>query len=197
MARDPQAALVALNRFVFGARGGSWGDFVNADSDPRGFVKAELNRTNGVLLEGSGLLPTAALGQAMFAYRAEVKQARAAAKNAASMPMSEGDPPQSANETPKETSKQTSKDDSKPATRNLSMNMAAAEPAPPTIAMNGAPGDGANAAITVPADVAKPPANPPQPLNVIQKTFRNEALARIQRATIADCGFVERLVVFW
>jgi hypothetical protein len=27
MARDPQAALVALNRFGFGARGGSSGDF--------------------------------------------------------------------------------------------------------------------------------------------------------------------------
>src|SRR3981189_1821927 len=153
MARDPQAALVALNRFGFGARGGSSGDFGNAAADPRGFVKAELNRTSGVLLEGSGLLPTAALGQAMFAYRAEVKQARAAAKSAAAMPMSEGDPPQSANETSRETSKQTSKDDAKPATRNLSMNMAAAELAPPAMAMNGAPGDGANVAMTVQADV--------------------------------------------
>ena len=44
------------------------------------------------------------------------------------------------------------------------------------------------------AGAAKPP---PQPLNVIQKTFRAEALARLQRATIADCGFVERLVAFW
>src|SRR4029077_5038514 len=34
-------------------------------------------------------------------------------------------------------------------------------------------------------------------LNVIQKTFRAEALARIQRAALAECGFVERLVVFW
>jgi uncharacterized protein (DUF1800 family) len=32
---------------------------------------------------------------------------------------------------------------------------------------------------------------------VIQKTFRGEALARIQRAMVADGGFVERLVVFW
>jgi uncharacterized protein (DUF1800 family) len=37
----------------------------------------------------------------------------------------------------------------------------------------------------------------PQPLNIIQKTFRAEALARLQRAIIADCGFTERLVVFW
>src|SRR3569832_801300 len=87
MARDPQAALVALNRFSFDARGGSSGDFVNAASDPRGFVKAELSRPNGALLEGSGLLSTAALGQAMFAYQDEVKKAReAAAKSAASMP---------------------------------------------------------------------------------------------------------------
>src|SRR5258708_32744610 len=38
---------------------------------------------------------------------------------------------------------------------------------------------------------------PPQPLNIIQKTYRAEALARLQRAVIADCGFLERLVVFW
>ena len=44
MARDSQAALVALNRFGFGARGGASGDFVNAASDPRGFVKSELSR---------------------------------------------------------------------------------------------------------------------------------------------------------
>jgi len=41
---------------------------------------------------------------------------------------------------------------------------------------------------------AKPPA---PPLNVIQKTFRAEALARLQRAVVADCGFTERLVAFW
>ena len=43
-------------------------------------------------------------------------------------------------------------------------------------------------------DAPKPP---PRPLNIIQKTYRAEALARLQRAVIADCGFVERLVVFW
>src|SRR3954470_16762903 len=83
MARDSQAALVALNRFGFGARGGSSGDFVNAASDPRGFVKAELNRPNGALLEGSGLLFTAALGRAMFTYQDDVKRAREAAPRSA------------------------------------------------------------------------------------------------------------------
>jgi hypothetical protein len=47
MARDSQAALVALNHFGLGARGGASGDFLNAASDPRGFVKAELARPNG------------------------------------------------------------------------------------------------------------------------------------------------------
>ena len=87
MARDSQAALVALNRFGFGARGGASGDFVNAASDPRGFVKAELSRPNGVLLEVPGLQSTPALAEAVFAYQAEVKQAReAAAKAARSLP---------------------------------------------------------------------------------------------------------------
>jgi uncharacterized protein (DUF1800 family) len=40
-------------------------------------------------------------------------------------------------------------------------------------------------------------AAPAKPLNVIQKTFRTEALARLQRALMADCGFTERLVAFW
>ena len=79
MARDSQAALVALNRFGFGARGGASGDFVNAASDPRGFVKAELARPNGGLLEVPGLLSTPALGKAVFDYQFEIVQARNAA----------------------------------------------------------------------------------------------------------------------
>jgi uncharacterized protein (DUF1800 family) len=197
MARDPQSALVALNRFGLGARGASSGDFVNAASDPRGFVKAELSRPSGALLEGSGLLPTVALGQAMFAYQAEVKRAREVAKTAASMPPPEANPPQPAKEGSKEGSMEISKDDAKPDKRNLAMNMMVADAAAPTAAMNGAAGGGADATMTMQPDAQKPPANLQQPLNVIQKTYRSEALARIQRATIADCGFVERLVVFW
>src|ERR1700687_2743296 len=97
-ARDSQSALVALTRFGFGARGGASGDLVNAASDPRGFVKAELNRPNGVLLEMPGLLSTPALGEAVFAYQAEVKQAReAAAKSGA--PASEAAPAAAADPT--------------------------------------------------------------------------------------------------
>src|SRR3954447_25107398 len=87
MARDSQAALVALNRFGLGARGGASGDFVNAASDPRGFVKAELSRPNGALLEAPGLQSTPSLAQAVFAYQFEIAQARnAVAKPGAPKP---------------------------------------------------------------------------------------------------------------
>jgi uncharacterized protein (DUF1800 family) len=189
MARDSQAALVALNRFGLGARGGASGDFINAASDPRGFVKAELDRPNGVLLEVPGLLPTPALGGLVFAYQLEVKQAReAAAKSGA--PDADAKPPEVK---PSETKPSETKDQK----RNLSLNMAmdmAGPASPPKSADNA----GANTAMVAP-DAMQPnaPKPAPQPLNVIQKTFRAEALARIQRASVADCGFAERLVAFW
>src|SRR2546423_5174119 len=83
VARDTQSALIALNRFGFGARGGAAGDLVNAASDPRGFVKAELTRPNAVLLDVPGLQSTPALAEAVFAYQAQVKQAREMAGNGA------------------------------------------------------------------------------------------------------------------
>lgn len=181
MARDSQAALVALNRFGFGARGGASGDLINASSDPRGFVKAELSRPNGVLLEAPGLQSTPQLGQAVFAYQDQVKQAREAAKAAA----------------PVETPAQAPADQKPPLRRNLSLNAAAeitgqmtdakpveSAPKPETMQPSAA----------APQPAAKPA---PQPLNVIQKTFRAEALARLQRATLVECGFTERLVAFW
>jgi uncharacterized protein (DUF1800 family) len=184
MARDSQAALVALNRFGFGARGGASGDFVNAASDPRGFVKAALSRPNGGLLELPGLLSTPALAAAVFAYQAEVKLAReAAAKSGAAA--SEAVPPQPA-------------EDAKAPRRNLSLNSVAMEMSGKTPGMEMPDKGGANAAMqsaeAMQPNATKPPA---QPLNIIQKTFRAEALARLQRAMISDSGFVERLVVFW
>jgi uncharacterized protein (DUF1800 family) len=155
MARDSQAALVALNRFGLGARGGASGDFVNAASDPRGFVKAELSRPNGVLLEVPGLQSTPALAQTVFAYQFEIVQAR---------------------------------------------NAAAKSAAPTDIAGKAAAMETTDANATMAAAQAMqpdPPKPAPPPLNIIQKTYRAEALARLQRATIADCGFAERLVVFW
>lgn len=151
MARDPQGALIALNRFGFGARGGASGDIGNAAADPRGYVKAELARPQAALLELPGLQTTPELAQAMFAYQLDVKTAREAAAKAA----------------PVETEK---KPDAPAMTGNTTMTVQPDAPKPPPAAM---------------------------PQNVVQKTYRAEALARIQRATIAEGGFVERLVVFW
>lgn len=157
MARDPQGALIALNRFGFGARGGAAGDFSSAASDPRGFVKAELGRPNAALLDAPGLQGTPALAQAVFDYQKDVKQQREAAKTAQAM--APGEDAQAA---------------------------AKSDPA---------------ASTTMSPDAMQPnaakPKEPPKPLNIVQKTFRAEALARIQRATMAESGFVERLVAFW
>src|SRR5436190_3546706 len=184
MARDSQAALVALNRFGFGARGGASGDFVNAASDPRGFVKAELARPNGGLLEVPGLLSTPALGKAVFDYQFEIEQARAAVSRSAA--------PAAATESPSQAAPE-----AKGQRRNLSLNsiamdMTAKEPP-------AKPPENPNAPMAASPETMQPnaPRPPPQPLNIIQKTFRAEALAKLQRGIIADCGFVERLVVFW
>ena len=167
MARDPQAALVALNRFGFGARGGASGDLINAASDPRGFVKAELNRPNGVILEMPGLQSTPALAAAVFAYQEEVKLAReTAAKSGAAT--SEAVAPAS---------------DAKPPRRSLSLDSAAAEMSGKMPAME-TPKKGDAGAPVQAADATQPNAAKPQaqqaaqPLNVIQKTYRAEALAR-------------------
>src|SRR5471032_1555877 len=139
MARDSQAALIALNRFGFGARGGASGDFVNAASDPRGFVKAELSRPNGVLLEVPGLQSTPALAQTVFAYQFEIVQARtAAAKSGMPTPATEAPPAQ-------------------PQRRNLSLNSIATDIAGKAAAMETTD---ANAAMA-PAEAMQP--NPPKP----------------------------------
>jgi uncharacterized protein (DUF1800 family) len=189
MARDSRNALVALNRFGFGARGGASGDFLNAASDPRGFVKAELARPSAVLLEVPGLQSTPELAKAVFEYQFEQQQARAAAAKAAT-PV-EGKPQQQ----PAPAVRQ-------PQLRNLSLANLAQGISPKEQPVQPAVGGTAMAAQAEP--MQPNPASPPEParsappqLNVIQKTFRAEALARLQRASLAECGFVERLVVFW
>jgi uncharacterized protein (DUF1800 family) len=196
MSRDSQAAVVALNRFGLGARGGASGDFVNAASDPRGFVKFELSRPNGVLLEMPGLQSTPDLAKAVFAYQDEVRKAREAAKSAVAP--SEG-PPLQPSAPPAD----------KEQRRNLSLNTVATNLAGQESEMQ-RPGmkaqdSGANAATMAAGEPMQPnavmapnaPKQSQQPLNIIQKTFRAEALARLQRSVLADCGFPERLVAFW
>src|SRR3954470_13993502 len=164
MARDSQAALVALNRFGLGARGGAPGDFASAAADPRGFVKADLSRPNGALLEAPGLQSTPALAESVFAYQFEIAQARnAAAKPGAPKPQA-GPGANGATD--------------------IAGKAAAMEATDANSAM-------------APAEAMQPPKPVPEPPNIIQKTYRAEALARLQRAMIADCGFTERLVVFW
>ena len=178
MARDPHGALIALNRFGFGARGGASGDFEAAASDPRGFVTAELAKPNIALMQSPGLMPTPQLAQLMYAYRKEVQLQRASQKAM----------PEAAPSAPAAT----------PPSRSLSMSPPAA-----VSQMDGTNGattaaDAMSATPAAPqAQPPRQPAQPPQPLNIIQKTYRAEALARLQRATMAEVGFVERLVAFW
>jgi uncharacterized protein (DUF1800 family) len=187
MARDSRHALVALNRFGFGARGGASGDLLNAASDPRGFVKAELARPSAVLLEAPTLQSTPELAKAVFQYQFEQQQARAAAAKAA--PAATEAPPQPSPEV------------KPPQRRNLSLANVAQDISPKEQMVQPGAGSGGNPAMapseTMQPTVAPPPKPAPPQLNVIQKTFRAEALARLQRASQAECGFAERLVVFW
>jgi len=166
LARDPQGALVALNRFGFGARGGASGDFASAATDPRGFVKAELAKPNAALLEQPSLRPTADLAKAFFAFNAEQRKQRAADAKAAQAKAAE--------------SQAQMVEQPKPSTE-ASPPASQAEPQQP--------------------NMVRPPEPPqretPQPIDVIVKTYRAEALARFQRATLVEAGFVERLATFW
>jgi uncharacterized protein (DUF1800 family) len=205
MARDSQAALVALNRFGFGARGGASGDLVNAASDPRGFVKSELSRPSGLLLEVPGLQSTPALAQAAFEYQEQVKLAREAAAKAGTPPPDAAPPPAQ----PPQAAPPADKPADNVQRRNLSLNTVATNIAGQSpdakagetggntgMAASDSMQQGAAMApnTAMPQGAGKPP---PQPLNIIQKTYRAEALARLQRAVLADCGFAERLVAFW
>ena len=188
MARDSRNALVALNRFGFGARGGASGDFVNAASDPRGFVKTDLARSSAVLLEVPGLQSTPELAKAVFEYQFEQQQARAAAKAATPAPTEAQPPtaPAGANE---------------PQRRGLSLANVAQDISPKEQPVQPAANGGSSSTMapqdTMQPNAAPPPKPAPPQLNVIQKTFRAEALARLQRAVLAESGFAERLVVFW
>ena len=186
MARDPQGALIALNRFGLGARGGAAGDFSSAASDPRGFVKAELFRPNGALLDLPNLQTTPQLAKAFFDYQAEQERERA-------------NPPKVAD------AMASAAADTKPPQPNMESQDAGkadmAKPDAPMTESNPAAQPGSVSGVVKSPEAVKPnnvaAKEPPQPLNIIQKTFRAEALARLQRANIAESGFVERLVVFW
>jgi len=75
IAPDSKTALVALNRFGFGARGGA-SDLARAATDPRGFLKAELQRPAVTQLEATTLPPTNIALQAVYAEQQQRKLER-------------------------------------------------------------------------------------------------------------------------
>jgi len=91
--RDSQAALVALNRFGFGARGAHQAIFINAASDPPRLRQGRTDPPSGVLLEGPGLQSTPALGKPYLTIGSRSSRPRDAA---AKMPASEANPTQPA-----------------------------------------------------------------------------------------------------
>src|ERR1700761_6707506 len=164
MARDSQAALVALNRFGLGARGGASGDVVTAASDPRGFVKAELSQPNRVLLDMPGLSSTPDLAQQVFAYQFQRRQERTAARPGAPMPPPGVNPAPSADAQAKQ---------QKPSLDRMAMEISPKQSGTEAVKE---PADNANAAMMSPDAMAPETAKPPPQLNIIQKTYRAEAL---------------------
>ena len=78
MGPDPKkAAFIALNRFAFGARGGTYAsDLARAASDPRGFLGAELLQPEIGRLDAPALPQTREALMMLFAFREQRKQER-------------------------------------------------------------------------------------------------------------------------
>ena len=84
---DPKAALVAFRRFGFGPRGGAF-DLDRAASDPRGFLRSELQRPAITQLDASTLPPTKIALQAVFIDQQQRKLERQNAGEAKMPPAS-------------------------------------------------------------------------------------------------------------
>ena len=173
-APDPRTALIALNRFGFGARPG---DLDKAKADPRGFLKAQLRQPDAALIDrtlaaNADLVGTTASIQASMtaAMQRQMERVNATATPPAAMASS---PPPAAQAMPP------------PA-------MAAPAMSPPAMA---APTMSPPAAMGVAAPMAgmTKKAEP----SAEDKLFRAEARARFDKAISGDNGFVERLVAFW
>ncbi len=74
----PNQILVAFNRFGLGGRGGNTAYLASAAADPRGFVRAEIDRPQAFAASGD-LKPTPELVKGLFAFQAEVEAKRSAA----------------------------------------------------------------------------------------------------------------------
>lgn len=75
MFRDSHAAVIAFNRFGFGARGGS-ADLARAATDPRGYLLSELMEPAIAELDLPFLLSSKAALQAEYAFQLEKKMER-------------------------------------------------------------------------------------------------------------------------
>jgi uncharacterized protein (DUF1800 family) len=168
---DPVAAMLAVNRFGYGARPG---DLAAAAADPRGFLKSELSLENIALLEDGDLASSKAALQLLFADQEMIRvqrEMKAAAPASGSMA---GALPNSG-----------------------ASGQVAAPASPPSATSEGRPGQGAAGQPAMAAGAALNMKPKPQELRIGQKLFRAEALARFHKQVNAAVGLVERLVVFW
>src|SRR5271169_2981907 len=160
---DPKGAFVALNRFAFGARGGGF-DLARAASDPRGFLKAELQQPEITQVNASTLPPTKIALQAVFIEQQQKKMERENAANVAS--------------------------DAQMTSASTAGGVTAGKAdAPNSDETMGATGR-RNVMKAVPSTPTEKSAEPP----AAQKLLRADAMARFRCAAHADVGFAERLV---
>jgi uncharacterized protein (DUF1800 family) len=173
---DSKGALIAVNRFAFGARGGAYaGDLARAAADPRGFLKAELLQPEVARLDAPALADSKTALTMVYANQEQKRQDRARAGAAAAQSAR-------ATQTPLPTNATTA-----PAMGDGSQE--APSSSAPSSAASSAPTTAASAMLPSKSLATEPP---PQ-----QKLFRADALARFQRVAHAQVGFVERLVHFW
>ncbi len=180
MAADPQAALIVLNRFGYGARPG---DLAAAANDPHGALKQEMSKQDVALIAlNPDLAPTKTNLQLLFADQEEKRLQRAAAAQA------------QAPQDNKMAAAANGPAPGQPQANAMPVNRPA--PQPPAMAANPLPQQmqaSAVAATQIAPDAKPKPPEPP----IEQKIFRAEALARFQKQIEADIGFAERMVAFW
>jgi len=170
---DPKGALIAFNRFGFGARAG---DFDKVAADPRGALRAELRKPDVALISlddpaNADLAGTTVALQDSFAAEYQRRLARLAEAKATAPPGMSMPPVGSV----------------MPA---ATMAPAAKVTAAATMAP---PGSMMPAATAAPAATVKTEMGPP----IEQRRFRSEARARFDKVAAADIGYIERLVQFW
>ena len=178
MSTDPkfQAAL-ALHRFGLGPKAG----LIDAiASDPRGALLAELDKPGVGLVVDANLMSASKSSMTAFMYRQEQMAMRIAKQNEknemANATTAAGDAPVMVKaDTNPNDPKPTDLTNGDPTSKDPKM----AEAKPDAKADN------------------KTDPKKPQPPNVQQRIFRNEARAHFIAANMAEIGFVERLVWFW